>query len=311
MKQVIMITVLFFFTLVACKQRQVVVKQNDAAGVPGVHIKTAPVVRMDMMDTVHIFGEVTLRQEALLASQFDGRLAGFSLLMGDHVQKGEKLGVIIPPMREALLQVMGQIDESQREMLSKEIREIPLFSPIDGIVLKVYQHSGDVVQKGEAIVHIGQLRYLDIHGDIPVAYLKLVKKIKYIHVAFVNYPHKPLVLKVQAIGGKVDQAKQTVPVRLGLDNRNGEFKPGMMVRLYFPGQLHKDALTIPRTALLEEEGVFSAFVLHNNMTVEKRPITLGIVQDDHVEVLSGLKEGERVATQKAYSLTDGMEVIAE
>ena len=311
MKQVFVFTVIFFFTLVSCKQKQVEVKQIDSASVPAVHIKTADVVRMDMMDTVRIYGEVTLRQEAMLASQFEGRLAGFSLLMGDHVNKGEKLGIIIPPMREALLQVMGQIDESQREMLSKEIREIPLYSPIDGTVLRVYQHSGDVVQKGEAIVHIGQMRNLDIHGDIPMAYLKLVRRIKFIHVAFVNYPHKPLILRIQAIGGKVDQAKQTVPVRLGLDNRYGEFKPGMPVRLYFPGQLHKDALTIPRTALLEEEGIFSVFVLHKDNTVEKRHITLGIIQDDHVEVLSGLKEGERVATQKAYSLTDGMEVIAE
>jgi multidrug efflux pump subunit AcrA (membrane-fusion protein) len=74
--------------------------------IPRLEITTATVTRRDMVDTVWIYGEVKLRQEALLASQFDGRLDGFTLLMGDRVKKGQKLGVIIPPMREALLQVM-------------------------------------------------------------------------------------------------------------------------------------------------------------------------------------------------------------
>jgi len=266
---------------------------------------------MDMQDTIHIYGEVKLRQEAMLASQFDGRLAGFSLLMGDHVTKGEKLGIIVPPMREALLQTLGQLDPSQQEILAGEIKEIPLYCPIRGVVLKVYQHTGDVVGKGETIVHIGELTLLDIRADLPLRYLKLVRGLKFLNVSFINYPHKSLRLSIQAIGGEVDQEKQTVPVRLQLDNHSGEFRPGMQVKLFFPGSLHKKALIIPRSALLEEEGIYSVFVLRDDQTVEKRLITLGVVQDKYVEVLSNLKEGEKVATQKAYSLTDGMGVIVE
>ena len=154
-------------------------------------------------------------------------------------------------------------------------------------------------------------RSLDIRGDLPLRYLKLVSGMKFLNVSFINYPHKPLQLRIQAIGGKVDQEKQTVTVRLKLDNHSGEFRPGMQVRLWFPGSMHEKALVIPRSALLEEEGIYSAFVLRDDQTVEKRYITLGIVQDNYVEVITGLKEGDQVVTQKAYSLTDGMEVIAE
>ncbi len=288
-------------------------KEQDTKVVSGpvMKISVAKVSRRDMTDTIRVFGEVVLRQEVRLSSQFDGRLEGFSLLMGDRVRKGQQLGVIIPPMREALLQVLNQIDPAQRERISQEIKEIPLFSPIDGVVLEVYRHAGDVIHKGEAIIHIGKLGILDVHGDLPVAQLDKVRHLKRIEVDFVNYPHAPLQLPVIAIGGKVNAARQTVPVRLRLDNRTREFKPGMMVRLTFPGAQHRDALVVPRSALLEEEGVFSVFVLRKDHTVEKRYVTPGIRHDHFVEILSGVKEGEQVAVKKTYSLTDGMEVIIE
>ncbi len=274
------------------------------------HIKAARVVRMDMVDTVHIYGEVKLRQEAMLASQFDGRLTKFSLLLGDRVKKNEQIGLIIPPQREALLHVMNQADDAMRPMLDQQIKSIPLFSPIDGVVLEVHNHSGDVLQKGEPVVHIGDLRQLDIYGDLPLRNLLIVRKLKSINVVFVGYPHAPMPLPIEAIGSSVDKAKQTVPIRLGLENRNGEFRPGMQVQLTFPGQLHKSTLVIPRSALLEQEGIYSAFVIKDNM-VEKRHISLGILDNDRVEVRSGLTEGEIVATYKAYSLMDGMEVVVE
>ncbi|NOY37233.1 MAG: efflux RND transporter periplasmic adaptor subunit [Chlorobi bacterium] len=308
MKRIIFLSLLILPVFFSCRQNRETPDTPASKAIPSVQISISPVVRQDMMDTIHIYGKVTLRQEAFLASQFDGRLTGFSLLIGDRVKKGEKLGAIVPPMREALLQIMNQIDESQRANLAQQIREIPLYSPINGVVLKVYQHSGDVVQKGETIVHIGQLNALDILADLPLKWLNKVRTLRKLQVTFINYSHPDLILPVMAIGGEVDQNKQTVPLRLYLDNSHRDFKPGMMVQLCFPGENHRKTLVIPRTALLEEEGIFSVFVLIDHNRVEKRLVKPGIFQDDKVEILSGVSEGEKVATKKAYSLTDGMEV---
>ena len=81
----------------------------------------------------------------------------------------------------------------------------------------------------------------------------------------------------------------------------------MMVRLSFPDKIHNNSLVIPRSALLEEEGVYSVYVLKGT-TVEKRKIEIGIQHSNFVEVIFGLTDGEQIATEKAYSLTDGMEV---
>jgi multidrug efflux pump subunit AcrA (membrane-fusion protein) len=285
--------------------------EKSAVKIPVVKISVAEVTQQNMSDTIWFYGDVQLRRDARLASQFDGRLSGFTLLMGDRVRKGEKLGVITPPMREALLQVMDQIDESKRKMVSDEIKEVPLYSPIDGVVLEVNRHTGDVVQRGESIVHIGQLNVLDVYGNIPLKYLSEVNSRKSLSVSFVDYKHDPITLKIEAVGGKMDMGKNTVPIRLRLNNSRGEYKPGMIVKLNFPGRVQEDAVVIPRSALLNEEGIFSVFVLKDGNIVEKREIKTGILHDDFVEVLEGLNIGEKVALEKAYSLIDGMEVEVE
>jgi len=282
--------------------------QNNTPGLPPpITITTASVTHTEMVTTVSIFGVVHLRQEAYLGSQFDGRLDDFSLLPGDRVRKGQRIGTIVPPAREALLQVLDEMPLSSRPNIKKQIRSIPLVSTMDGVVLEVMRHTGGVVQKGEQIVHIGALSALDIRGDLPVRYLPTIRKTKKITVSFVDYPHVPLVLSLQAISGQINETNQTVMIRLKLDNREGKFRPGMLVKLSFDGNHHLGALVIPRKALLEEGGQYAVFVL-NGKTVEKRTVTPGIMQDEQIEILSGVSANERVVTGKAYSLEDGMEV---
>lgn len=277
---------------------------------PVVRVKTTPVSRANMTDTLNIFGAVALRQEAFLASQFDGRLSDFSLLLGNRVQKGEQIGTMIPAEREALLQVTNQMPAEIRPLLEQQIKTIPLYSPLDGVALEIMHHTGDVVQKGEQIVHLGDLSVLDVRGDLPVRELPIVRRAGKIHVAFVDYPHAPLMLPLEEISGKINTDNQTVVIRLKLANPAGEFRPGMLVRLTFPSEVHANALTIPRPALQEEEGVFYVFALQGNV-VERREVKVGILHDDAVEILQGVSENEKVVTEKAYSLEDGMEVQAE
>ncbi len=294
----------FGFLLTACSKTE---RQTAAEVKAVVTVRTATVQRMDMVDTVRIYGRVELRHEVRLASQFDGRLSEFSLLLGDRVHKGQKIGEIVPPAREALLQALPQVDPKLRPLLEQHVKSIPLLSPIDGVVLKVFHKQGDVVQKGEPVVHIGDLRVLDVRGDLPVEYLPVARGLRQMTVRFLDFPHPPVTLPVKAISGQADKTKQTVPIRLELRNPRGRFRAGLLVQIIFPGAEHKNTLAIPRTALLEEEGVYSAFVIKDGHAFKRR-LKVGIRLPAWVEVLNGLQEGEVVATEKAYSLVDGMEV---
>jgi len=298
-------TLLALLVTVSCRQPEQ--KSQSARQSVKIPVKTAAIITGDMQDTVLIYSVVKLRTDVLLASQFDGRLTDFSLLTGDRVKKGQQVGVIVPPLREALLQVLDQVPASRRKALSEEIKEIPLLSPCSGVVLNIFHHSGDVVQKGQPVVRIADLKHLDVYADLPGQYIPIVRKLKTMQVQFINYPHVPLALPVSAFAGKVDETKQTLSLRLSLSNPQEQFRPGMRVKLWFPGVLHKNTLIIPRSALLEQEGIFSVFVVKNSKAL-KRKVTVGIRHNNRMEILSGLKAGEKVVTDKANSLTDGMEV---
>lgn len=84
----------------------------------------------------------------------------------------------------------------------------------------------------------------------------------------------------------------------------------MRVKISFPTPVHANALLVPRQALVEEEGKYFLFTLENGKT-QKRSVDVGIMKDDVVEITSGVEENQSVVTEKAYSLKDNMEVIAE
>jgi RND family efflux transporter MFP subunit len=299
----IALIVLLFF-LGACKNKE---ESEVEHQLPLLEVNYEQPLKMDMQDTVKIYGEIKIRNEAKAASQFGGRLIDFNKLPGDKVEKGERIGTVIPAEREALMQISKNAEDSLKSIMENQVRPIPLYSPIKGTVLSINNHTGDIIQKGEPIMHIGNLSILDVYSDLPIKYLKLVRNMKTMKMKFLSYPHNELTLKIKSIGGNVNSAKQTLTIRLELKNPDNDFYPGMKTLLFFPLQTHKGALTVSRQALVEEEGIFSLFVLKGNK-VEKREVKPGIFNRNRVEIINGLKGTEKIVSDKAYSLTDGMEV---
>jgi len=272
-------------------------------------VKTAPVVRGAVTDTISIFGELALRQEAWLSSQFDGRLTQFSMLKGDMVKKGQLAGIVIPAGREALLQASDSIPDEFKPLLEQQEKPIPLICPISGMVLGVMLHTGDVVSKGGHIAQIGDLRTLDVQAELPIQYLRMAKKAGRLNVEFTNFPSRPFELPIETFTGEVSK-NQSIVVRLKLNNPELIYRPGTRVKLSFPTPMHKNVLLIQRQALVEEEGRYFLFVIENGKAL-KHPVAVGIIQNDIVEIVAGVEENQQVAVEKAYSLKDNMNVEAK
>ncbi len=109
--------------------------------------------------------------------------------------------------------------------------------------------------------------------------------------------------KVKYIGDLLDPDTRTVRVRVAIDNREGLFKPGMFARVSFSGASHP-ALLVPTTALLQS-GLFTrVFVEQSPFRFESRVVSVGASVGDRVEVLSGLKAGERIVVKDGVLLND-------
>ena len=85
-------------------------------------------------------------------------------------------------------------------------------------------------------------------------------------------------------------------------NPDGRLRIGMSLTVYVETARAEEALVVPTSALVDEDGRTVAFVQLAGETFEKRDLTLGIRDGPVVQVLGGLSEGERVVTQGAYAV---------
>lgn len=104
------------------------------------------------------------------------------------------------------------------------------------------------------------------------------------------------------LGIQVDAVTRTVPLIYEAKNPSGRLRIGQAVSLLVETDHAEEALAIPETAIVEEDGRPIAFVQVGGETFQRRDLSLGLRDGPWVQVLSGLAEGERVVSQGAYAV---------
>jgi multidrug efflux pump subunit AcrA (membrane-fusion protein) len=100
----------------------------------------------------------------------------------------------------------------------------------------------------------------------------------------------------------VNETTRTVPLLYEVANRDGRFRVGQNLTLQVETDRTIDAIAVPESALVEEDGQLIAFVQLSGETFEKRDVRTGIRDSGWVEVLAGLEADERVVTFGAYAI---------
>jgi cobalt-zinc-cadmium efflux system membrane fusion protein len=105
-----------------------------------------------------------------------------------------------------------------------------------------------------------------------------------------------------AVGAVVDRATRTVPVIFELANSEHSLKPGMFARVtLFTGATVR-GLAVPESAVVDDHGKPTVFVMEGGESFFKRAIRPGVRSGGFVQVLDGLKEGDRIVTRGAYEM---------
>ena len=104
------------------------------------------------------------------------------------------------------------------------------------------------------------------------------------------------------LGIQLDIATRTIPLIYETKNPENRLRVGQSVNLYIETSRVEDTLAIPSSAIVEEDGRPIAFVQLGGETFEKRDLAIGIRDGNWVQVLSGIKESERVVTKGAYAV---------
>jgi RND family efflux transporter MFP subunit len=170
-------------------------------------------------------------------------------------------------------------------------------SPMNGFVKQLFVQNGEYVETGQAIVSISQNRTLMLEADVQQKHASVLGAIVSANIRTLHdnqtYTLEQLNGKVLSIGKNTNQDNYLIPIRLQIENK-GNFIPGGFVEVYLKTLTNSNALTIPNSAILEEQGNFSVFVQITPELFEKREVTPGTTDGLRTEILKGVNPGERV-----------------
>lgn len=179
-----------------------------------------------------------------------------------------------------------------------------LASPIAGTVIERSALQGRMVDAEQPLFSVGDLSklWLVVH-----VFERDALRMQTSATARVNFPALPgqsTSGELTRIGSRVDPASRTIDVRIELDNPTGVLRPGMSASALVPiGDVTENVVTVPVEALQRQPRGWCVFIPHREEGVfEVRSVGRGRDLGSEVEVLSGLRPGERVVVDGAFLL---------
>ncbi len=175
---------------------------------------------------------------------------------------------------------------------------------ISGYVKRLLVAPGEYVAVGQPLAVVTSTRRVQLRVMVPERYYSLLGQVTTAHfttsVDGTNvYRLSDLNGRLVSYGKSVADGTAFIPVVFEFDNV-GDFLPGSGAEVYLLGAAGAPVLSVPLTALTEEEGLYFVYVQVDDDGFMKRQVTLGQSDGERREVLSGLKSGERVVTRGAY-----------
>lgn len=185
---------------------------------------------------------------------------------------------------------------------SKSGKGVSVKSPIGGFIKTCLVKEGDYVTVGQPLMTVTQTRRLVLKAEVSERYYAQLSQ-----VVSANFqtPYNNKVYSLENLGGKLlsfgkssGDASYYVPVTFEFDNR-GDMVSGSFVEVYLLSGERNGVLSLPLSALTEEQGVYFVYLKLDEECYKKQEVKLGTPDGSRVEILSGVKDGDTVVTRGA------------
>ena len=233
-----------------------------------------------MEDTLDVTGEIAKDTEKIfhVTPKTAGEITEIKAMYGDIIKEGTILATIKTP-------------NSSEEIVSL------VAGMITGVTIKQGQHADEVT----SLFTISDLSIINANFDMyekDMGNVKIGQKIK---VTTIAYPEKIFSGKIVFISPRVDETSRTIKVRAEIDNQLYLLKFNM----YVTGKIIINDgrfLSIPSKALQKVKDKQIVFVSNGDKEFATKEIVAGFEDNGYIQVLSGLKQGDKVAVEGSFLL---------
>ena len=276
-------------------------------------LQCRPADAFDAQQKIYDSRQDLFQQGALPRKEFDQ--AGVDLTQArnqyemaqKHLEAMQAIG-----RQQTLKSAAGQLESAKGKYLgaTAQLSYSEIRSPINGVIADRPLYPGEMATAGTPLLTVMDVSQVIGRAHIPqqdAALLKLGDK------ATITAPgEEPAEGKITVISPALDPNSTTVEVWVQAKNPELRLKPGTSVQLSMLARTIPDALVIPAAGLLTaEDGATSVMLAGSDNRAHQKTVKVGVRQGDDVQILEGVKEGDRVVASGAYGLPDNTKIKVE
>jgi HlyD family secretion protein len=196
--------------------------------------------------------------------------------------------------------------EAAVEMAQLQMKEATVVAPFDGVVAELYVTQGTMVGP-TAPVALFVSKDVEVLVNVEEARIGQISLNQNAALRVAAYPGQDFPAVVTSIAPVASKDTHTFPIKITPADEKGLLRSGMYADVAVLAQEKKGALLVPRAAVTMVGGKETIYVLKGDV-VEQRAVTIGLSDNDRVEILSGAAQGDKVVVAGQSNLTDGAKV---
>lgn len=294
---------------------------------------------------IELQGNVDTKQNILIYPEYSGILTQLNVKAGQKVTKGQVLARIDDAgMGAQVAQAEGQLAlakttyerqkklwdqkigseiqflqaktnmESQQETVAQlraQLAKTIIRAPFTGTIDEVLTERGKVVSQGQELFRIVNLGDMYVTANVPETYISQLRVGASVEV-YLNALGKTYTGKVRQIGNYINPNNRTFGIEVALPNPENLLRPNQVAVLKIEDYKNPKALLLPETVIQEKGNgkliVYLAENEDNKVKAVQREVETGYTTGGVTEIKSGLQAGDKVITDGAKTVRDGLVV---
>lgn len=178
-------------------------------------------------------------------------------------------------------------------------------TPRAGFIKQCLVNEGDYVEAGQPLAILTQNQHLYLRAEVPERYFNQLNSIRCakFRTSYSDrlYDITDMGGHVQSYGRSVEQNNSYLPVIFEFNN-TGDVVQGSFADIYLITGDRPNVITLPLTAITEEQGLHYVYVREDEDGYRKQEVTLGQEDGERIEILSGIRQGDDVVVRGAMQI---------
>lgn len=221
------------------------------------------------------------------------------------------------PRAEQIAQATSQVamQAAEVERIKDRINKYTIRSRFAGYVVKEYVEAGAWVQTGDPALEVVALDEVEVEAYVTESHVPSVRVGSVVRVELPALPDRIFTGEVTAIVPQADPQARTFPVQIRVENEIDDagpvIKAGMVARVYLPTGSRREAVLVPKDALVlggSQPVVYVVVDAGNEQIVEPQPVRLGVAEGELIQVVGELEAGTPVVVEGNERLRPGQAV---